>query len=108
MSEVTNLPVAPGVTTAELEERRVKAFEEQAAAMERQAAAMERMSAVSVQVGTPMISIPKAERFERVLRACLAGRVAASSLNTEGFLSMARELCDGIDREFPSAPTPAP
>ena len=38
----------------------------------------------------------KIDRFERVLIACVTGRVATS---VEGFLSFARELCDGIDRE---------
>lgn len=92
---VENLPIAPGVTNAEQEERRVKALEDQARAMERQAIATERTA--TALGGISDVGGPKVERFERVLRACVEGRVAT---DVEGFLTFARELCDGIDREF--------
>lgn len=43
------------------------------------------------------------DRFTGILKACIMGRVAT---DVEGFLTFARELCDGIDREFstPAAP----
>lgn len=93
---VENLPVASGVTTAELEQRRVKALEDQAAAQLRGAVASERTA--TALAGISDAGGPKSERFERVLRACVEGRVATT---VEGFLSFTRELCDGIDREFP-------
>lgn len=92
---VTDLPAAGG----ELEERKTEAFEGQAAAMERHAAALERIASLQATVAAPLLTSPKAERFERVLRACVEGRVATT---VEGFLDFARELCDGIDREFPT------
>ncbi len=97
MPEVENLPVAGGT----LEERRVKALEDQAAAMRRSAEAQERLAAIGIEIGAPPSSNPKAARFERLLLACVQGRVAS---NVEGFLSFARELADGLDREFPPSP----
>ena len=41
----------------------------------------------------------KQDRFVGILKACIAGRVAT---DVEGFLTFARELCDGVDREFPA------
>ena len=101
MPEVEDLPVAGGA----IEERHVKALEDQAAASKRQAEATERIAGISIAVGAPLVGNPKAERFERLLVACVQGRVAT---NVEGFLSFARELADGIDREFPAEPAPAP
>ena len=86
---VENIPVPGSVTTAALEERRVQALERQAIAVEGAAVALG---------GITDVGGPKSERFERVLRACIEGRVAT---DVEGFLIFARELCDGIDREFP-------
>lgn len=90
---VDNIPVpAPTpVTTAALEERRV-------VAMEIHAEATRRIAQIQAEAGAPFLGDPKMQRFERVLRSCLIGRVAT---DVEGFLTFARELCDGIDREFP-------
>lgn len=101
---VENLPVpAPApVTTLALQERQVKALEDQARAMER-AATGAAQTAIAIG-GISDVGGPKAERFERVLRACIEGRVAT---DVEGFLKFTRELCDGIDREFPE-PTATP
>lgn len=93
---VEDLPVSGG----QLSERNVKALEDQAAAMARHAVAVEKIALLQNQVAAPMLVSPKAERFERVLRACISGRVAAVQ-TVEGYLTFARELCDGIDREFP-------
>lgn len=86
---VENIPVGGGVTSAALEERRVQALEKQAIAVAGAAAALGSITDVGG---------PKSERFERVLRSCVEGRVAT---DVEGFLTFARELCDGMDREFP-------
>lgn len=93
---VDDLPIAGDP----LDERRVAALEAQARAMERSAAAAEAFAA-SPASGVPASpqAVAKA-RFERVLCACLYAR---TSTTVEGFLSFARELCDGMDREFPSA-----
>lgn len=103
MMTVENIPVPALLPTTSivLEERRVKAIEDQARAMERAATAQEKT--IIALGGISDIGSPKSERFERVLRACIEGRVAT---DVEGFLTFARELCDGIDREFPPA-TPA-
>ena len=96
---VEDLPIAnPGEL---LDERRVKALEEQAAALTRQAIAAERMAALQAQVAAPIIASDPRALFASVLCACLQGRLAT---NVEGFLSLARELCDGVDREHPQAP----
>lgn len=98
---VEDLPVAN--PSAVLDERRVKALEDQAAAMARSAAAAEAFAAHGGAVPTPEVPSTdraRAARFERVLCACLYAR---TSTTVEGFLSFARELCDGLDREFPSA-----
>lgn len=97
---VENIPVP--VT---LEERRTKALEDQATAMLEQAKALARNAAAVEAHVAALGNIagatgnPKADRFERMLRACVEGRVAS---NVEGFLNFARELCDGLDREFPA------
>ena len=89
------LPSAPAV----LDERKTKALEDQARALE------SGITKIAIALGgISDIGGPKSERFERVLCACIAGRVAT---DVEGFLTFARELCDGIDREFPDA-TPSP
>ena len=88
---VENLPIAPGVTNAELEERRVKA-------MELHAAETKRAVDIQAALSAPMTVDQKVQRFERMLHACLYARVAT---DVEGFLNFTRELCDGIDREFP-------
>jgi len=89
---VDNIPVAPGPTNLAVEERKARA-------MEIHAAATERMVSIQADVAAPLLTDPKADRFERVLRACVEGRVAT---DVEGYLTFARELCDGIDREFPA------
>lgn len=91
---VDNIPVptAAPVTTAVLEERRV-------VAMEVHAEATRRIAQNQAEAGAPFLGDPKMQRFERVLRSCLIGKVAT---DVEGFLTFARELCDGIEREFPS------
>mgnify|MGYP000985882435 CR=1 FL=1 len=87
-----------------LDDRRVKALEDQARAMERSAAAVEQFMALPAQPSPPSLpELPgadaaRAARFERMLHACLYAR---TSTTVEGFLSFARELCDGMDREFP-------
>lgn len=92
---VEDLPVSAGT----LEERRVAALEAQARAMERSAQAAETFAALPAQ-GAPVVTsqAARAARFERVLCACLHGRVAAVQ-TVEGYLAFARELCDGVDRE---------
>lgn len=94
---VEDLPIAGDP----LDERRVAALEAQAAAMQRQAIAAERMASLHAQVAAPLIASDPRELFARVLCACVEGRLATS---VEGFLSLARELCDGVDREHPPAP----
>lgn len=98
MATVDDLPVAGGGLT----ERQTLAFEQQAAGLARNATAMERIASLQAAVAAPLLVSPKAERFERVLRACIEGRVA-SVQTVEGYLTFARELCDGIDREFPTS-----
>ena len=95
---VDNVPVPTSAptTTLALDERRVKALEDQARALEKSATATDRYA--TAVAGITDIGGPKSERFERILRACLIGKVAT---NVEGFLTFARELCDGIEREFP-------
>lgn len=93
MPEVTDLPV-PAPVPDSVEARKAQALEDQAAQMRRQADAAASIAAAAGAVGDS-----RAARFERVLCACVEGRVATT---VEGFLSFARELCDGIDREFPS------
>lgn len=95
-SPVENLPVPAPVTTAALEERKTKALEDQAVGAAKNALAVERLA--TAMAGISDAGGPKKDRFERVLRACVEGRVAT---DVEGFLTFARELCDGIDREFP-------
>lgn len=90
---VENIPVpttAP-VTTAALEERRV-------VAMEIHAAATKRIADLQTGAGGQYLRSPEVQRFETILCHCLVGRVAT---DVEGFLTFARELCDGLDREFP-------
>lgn len=90
---VENIPVpttAP-VTTAALEERRV-------VAMELHAAATKRIADLQTGAGGQYLRPPEVQRFETILCHCLVGRVAT---DVEGFLTFARELCDGLDREFP-------
>ena len=93
---VENIPVPAPVTTAEIEVRKV-------VAMEIHAAATKRMTELHAEAGAPLLGDPKMQRFERVLRSCVEGRVAT---DVEGFLTFARELCDGIDREFPGTDAP--
>lgn len=95
---VEDLPVAN--PSATLDERRVKALEDQASAMARSAAAAETFAAQGGATPTPTPVSARGARFERVLCACLYAR---TSTTVEGFLSFARELCDGLDREFPPA-----
>ena len=98
---VEDLPVANPYAT--LDERRVKALEDQASAMARSAAAAEAFAAQGGTAAPPALpgtDSARAARFERVLCACLYAR---TSTTVEGFLSFARELCDGLDREFPPA-----
>lgn len=95
---VENIPAAAPlpVSTLSIEERKVAALEKQAVAVLRHAIAAESTS--SALGGMTDVGGPKADRFERVLRSCIEGRVAT---DVEGFLTFTRELCDGIDREFP-------
>ena len=51
-----------------------------------------------VDVEIPGVDAARAKRFDTMLHACLYAR---TSTTVEGFLSFARELCDGMDREFP-------
>ena len=94
---VENIPVpAPvPVTTLELEERRV-------IAMEIHAAATKRIADLQTGAGGQYLRPPEVQRFETILCHCLVGRVAT---DVEGFLTFAREICDGLDREFPDMPT---
>ena len=92
---VENIPVPAPVITTVLEERKVRA-------MEIHAAAAAKMAQVQAEVGAPFTGDSKMQRFERVLHSCITGRVAT---DVEGFLNFTRELCDGIDREFPATPT---
>lgn len=87
---VDDLPIAD--SGAQL--RVAAALEAQAAALARTAASTEALLSSG---GVPSGNA-KADRFERVLRACLYAR---TSTTVEGFLNFTRELCDGIDREFP-------
>ena len=96
---VENITVPGG----DLEERRVKALEDQATAMLRQAAASEKIAAAQSQPlpgSAPSTYGPK-DRYESMVRTCVSGRVAA---DVEGFLKFAEELLDGIDRKFPQDP----
>jgi len=90
---VENIPVptTTPVTTAALEERRV-------VAMELHAAATKRIADLQTGAGGQYLRPPEVQRFETILCHCLVGRVAT---DVEGFLTFARELCDGLDREFP-------
>lgn len=99
---VTNLEIP-----ATIEERKTKALEDQAAAMLRTAASSEKhVTLMQEMSGTlPDGPGPRELRFERLLHSCLQGRVAAVQ-SVEGYLAFARELCDGMEREFPPAPAP--
>lgn len=94
--DVENLPIPVSPTTPELEERRVKA-------LELQAATLKQIANMQAEAGAPLLGDPKMQRFERILGHCLVGRVAT---DVEGFLKFTRELCDGIDREFPPVSPP--
>lgn len=100
MPIVENLTVPGG----DIEERRVRALEDQARALEKTANAWASMASNMTAVSSPMRERKPAERFEYILGCCLQGRACATNPpSVEGFLTFARELCDGIDREFPPA-----
>ena len=94
---VENIPIPAPAVTATVEERKARA-------MEIHAEATTKIAQIQLEAGAPFLGDPKMQRFERVLRSCVEGRVAT---DVEGFLTFARELCDGIDREFPDS-TPSP
>jgi hypothetical protein len=79
----------------------VKALQDQAVAMARQADATTAMNVTLAQAAPSYTGNAQADRFERMVHAVLAGRLLTS---IEDVLKWARELCDGIDREFPNAP----
>lgn len=85
------------VPESAIEARKAAAMESQAADIKRQADALTAQAAAFAQIAG-VSGNPKMDRFERVLIACVQGGV---SRNVEGYLTFARELCDGIDREFP-------
>lgn len=87
---VDNLPIAP--TDTNINPEFLLSHKTMSAAMLRNAIANEAIAKIGVG--------GKEARFTDILNACIIGRVATT---VEGFLTFARELCDGIDREFPPA-----
>ncbi len=91
-----NLPI-PFPSSA-LREREVVAMEKQAAEAARNNTILQAAS------GLFSADLPK-ERYERMVIACLNGRVAT---DLAGILKFAEEILDGIDLKYPPAPAPAP